>query len=82
MRILKFIVERHSDGFLAYLLGLRGVVMGPGESYKAALADAKSAAQFHIETSLHGTDRLTSEIRDAYKTTHLQAGYTAPSQKH
>lgn len=50
MRTLKFIVERHSDGFLAYPLGLRGVVMGQGDSYETALADAKSAAQFHIET--------------------------------
>ena len=50
MRTLKFIVERHSDGFLAYPLGLRGVVMGQGNTYEAALADAKSAAQFHIET--------------------------------
>jgi predicted RNase H-like HicB family nuclease len=49
MRTLKFIVERHSDGFLAYPLGLKGVVMGQGDSYEAALADAKSAAQSHIE---------------------------------
>jgi predicted RNase H-like HicB family nuclease len=47
---LKFTVERKSDGFLAYPLGLRGVVMGQGDSYEEALADAKSAAQFHIET--------------------------------
>jgi predicted RNase H-like HicB family nuclease len=50
MHTLKFIVERHSDGFLAYPLGLKGVVMGQGDSYEAALADAKSAAQFHIES--------------------------------
>lgn len=50
MRTLKFIVERHSDGFLAYPLGLRGVVMGQGDSYEAALADAKSTTQFHVET--------------------------------
>lgn len=49
MRTIKFIVERHSDGYLAYPLGLRGVVMGQGDSYEEALLDAKSAAQAHIE---------------------------------
>jgi predicted RNase H-like HicB family nuclease len=49
MRTLKFIVERHSDGFLAYPLGLKGVVMGQGDSYEEALLDAKSAAEAHIE---------------------------------
>jgi hypothetical protein len=33
-----------------YREGLRGVVMGQGDTYEAALADAKSAAQFHIES--------------------------------
>jgi predicted RNase H-like HicB family nuclease len=66
MRTLKFIVERHSDGFLAYPLGLRGVVMGQGDSYDTALADAKSAAQFHIET--FGTDAFDedSDVEAAY----------------
>jgi predicted RNase H-like HicB family nuclease len=66
MRTLKFIVERHSDGFLAYPLGLRGVVMGQGDSYEAAFADAKSAAQFHIET--FGTDAFDedSDVEAAY----------------
>jgi len=50
MRVLKFIVEKHTDGYLAYPLGLRGVVIGQGDSYETALADAKSAAQFHIDT--------------------------------
>jgi predicted RNase H-like HicB family nuclease len=49
MRNLKFIVERHKDGYLAYPLGLRGVVMGQGDSYEEALLDAKSAAAAHIE---------------------------------
>ena len=42
-------MERHSDGYLAYPLGVRGVVMGQGDSYEEALADAKSTAQAHIE---------------------------------
>ena len=38
------------DIYVAYPLGLKGVVVGQGETYEAALADVKSAIQFHIET--------------------------------
>jgi predicted RNase H-like HicB family nuclease len=47
---LKFIVEKHADGYVAYPLGLKGVVVGQGDTYEAALADGKSAVEFHIET--------------------------------
>ncbi len=47
---VKIIVEKHSDGYVAYPLGLKGVVVGEGETYEEALADVKSAIQFHVET--------------------------------
>jgi predicted RNase H-like HicB family nuclease len=47
---IKVIVEKHSDGYIAYPLGLKGVVVGEGDSYDAALADAKSAIDFHVES--------------------------------
>lgn len=47
---LKIIIEKHDDGFVAYPLGLKGVVVGEGDSYEDALADVKSAISFHIET--------------------------------
>jgi len=50
MTQLKFIVEQHSDGFVAYPLGFQGVVVGEGNTAEEALSDAKSAAKFHIET--------------------------------
>ncbi|HEX4414005.1 MAG TPA: type II toxin-antitoxin system HicB family antitoxin [Lacipirellulaceae bacterium] len=50
MTQLKFVIEQHADGFLAYPLGLSGIVVGEGDTYDDALADAKSAAKFHIET--------------------------------
>ncbi len=50
MRNFKIIVEKHPDGYVAYPLGLKGAVVGEGESYEEALADVKSAIQFHIET--------------------------------
>ncbi|MBC8446623.1 MAG: type II toxin-antitoxin system HicB family antitoxin [Chloroflexi bacterium] len=50
MRQFKIIVEKHPDGYVAYPLGLKGVVVGEGDTYEEALADVKSAIQFHIET--------------------------------
>ena len=47
---IKIIVEKHTDGYVAYPLGLRGVVVGQGDSYEEALSDIKSAIAFHIET--------------------------------
>ncbi|MBD2102890.1 type II toxin-antitoxin system HicB family antitoxin [Leptolyngbya sp. FACHB-261] len=50
MRNFKVIVEKHPDNYVAYPLGLKGVVVGEGDTYEEALADVKSAIQFHIET--------------------------------
>jgi predicted RNase H-like HicB family nuclease len=50
MRQFKVIVEKHPDCYVAYPLGLKGVVVGEGDTYEEALADVKSAITFHIET--------------------------------
>ena len=50
MRQYKIIVEKHPDGYVAYPLGLKGVVVGQGDTYEEALSDVKSAIRFHIET--------------------------------
>jgi predicted RNase H-like HicB family nuclease len=50
VRPLKIIVEKHPDGYVAYPLGVKGVVVGEGETYEEALADVKSAIRFHVET--------------------------------
>jgi len=50
LRKIKIIVEKHSDGYVAYPLGLKGVIVGQGDTYEDALADAKSAIKFHVET--------------------------------
>jgi predicted RNase H-like HicB family nuclease len=59
VRQIKVIVEKHPDGYVAYPLGLKGVVVGEGDTYEEALADAKSAIRFHVET--FGKDVLDSE---------------------
>lgn len=50
MKNLKIIIEKHPDGYVGYPLGLKGVVVGEGDTYEEALADVKSAIQSHIET--------------------------------
>ena len=50
MNQLKIIVEKHPDGYVAYPLGLKGVVVGEGDTYAEALSDVKSAIRFHIES--------------------------------
>ena len=59
VRQFKVIVEKHSDGYVAYPIGLKGVVVGEGDSYEDALADVNSAIRFHIET--FGPDILETE---------------------
>ena len=59
MKQFKIIVEKHPDGYVAYPLGLKGVVVGEGSTYEEAVADVKSAIRFHIET--FGKDLLDGE---------------------
>lgn len=50
MRQFKIVVEKHPEGYVAYPLGLKGVVVGEGDTNEEALADVKSAIRFHVET--------------------------------
>lgn len=59
IRNLKIIVEKHPDGYVAYPLGVKGVVVGEGDTYEEALADVKSAIKFHVES--FGDDVLEVE---------------------
>lgn len=61
MRQIKIIVEKHPDGYVAYPLGVKGVVVGEGDTYEEAVADVKSAIKFHVES--FGPDVLETEPR-------------------
>lgn len=50
LREFKIVVEKHEDGYVAYPLGLKSVIVGQGDSYEEALSDVKSAIKFHLET--------------------------------
>ena len=59
---LKIIVEKHSDGYVAYPLGLaRGVIVGQGGSYEEAMVDVRSAIAFHLETFGAGSLALSDD---------------------
>ena len=47
---MKVIIERHADGYVAYPVGMKGVVVGQGDTYEEALQDVTSAIRFHVET--------------------------------
>jgi predicted RNase H-like HicB family nuclease len=50
MQPIKIIIEKHLEGYVAYPIGIKGIVVGEGDTYEEALADVKSSIQFHIET--------------------------------
>jgi predicted RNase H-like HicB family nuclease len=56
MKQIKIIVEKHADGYVAYPLGLKGIVVAEGDTYEQALIEVKSAIQFHLDT--FGEDAL------------------------
>jgi predicted RNase H-like HicB family nuclease len=67
MTNFRIVVEEHPDGFVAYPLGLKGVIVGEGETYEAALDDVRSAIRFHVET--FGKDSMgDTPILKAYLT--------------
>lgn len=50
MHNVKIVVEKHEDGYVAYPLGIEGIVVGEGDSYEEAIADVKSALAVYVET--------------------------------
>jgi len=50
LRRFKIIVQKSKEGYVAYPLGLKGVVVGDGDTFEEALEDVKSAINFHLET--------------------------------
>lgn len=66
MRQYKIIVEKHSDGYVAYPLGLKGIVVGQGGTYEEALSDVKSAIRFHIESFGEDVFEIDPPILEAF----------------
>ena len=66
MSALKIIIERHPDGYVSYPLGLKGVVVGQGDTYEEALNDVRSAIEFHIETFGRDAFETESPVLEAF----------------
>ena len=56
---IKVVIERDEDAYVAYPLGMKGVVVAQGDSYDEVLADVRSAIQAHIKQ--FGPDSLPSD---------------------
>jgi predicted RNase H-like HicB family nuclease len=63
---VKVIVEKHADGYVAYPVGLQGVIVGEGDTYDEALADVQSAISFHIETFGSAVVEDASSVLDVF----------------
>ncbi len=66
VRRVKVIIEHAEDGYVAYPVGMTGVVVGQGDSYEEALADITSAIEAHLRE--FGVDSLEpdSPVIDAF----------------
>lgn len=58
----KIVVQKCEDGYLAYPLGLKGVVIGDGDTFEEALENVRSAITFHINTF---GDEVLADIVDS-----------------
>ena len=68
MKSIKIVVEKHPDGYIAYPLGIQGVVVGEGDTYEEALNDVQSAIAFHLETFGESVLETDSSILEAFVT--------------
>lgn len=50
MNQYKISVKQNHDGFIAYPVGMKGIVIGEGDTCQDTLEDVKSAMAFHIES--------------------------------
>jgi len=66
MKSIKIIVEKHPDGYVAYPLGIKGVVVGQGNTYEEALADVQSAIRFHVESFGESVLEIEPPILEAF----------------
>ena len=66
MKQVKIIVEKHADGYVAYPVGLQGVVVGEGDTYEEVLADVQSAITFSIETFGSAVIEDASSVLDVF----------------
>lgn len=50
MKDIKIVILKEEDGYVAFPIGLKGVVVSDGDTYEEAYKNLKEAIKFHIET--------------------------------
>ena len=63
---IKIIIEKHSDGHIAYPLCIKGIIVGEGESCEEALKDVTSAIEFHVETFGNDVFKDKIDVEEAF----------------
>ncbi|HEX3314994.1 MAG TPA: hypothetical protein VHR72_08895 [Gemmataceae bacterium] len=63
---LKVIIERHRDGYVAYPIGIKGAIVGQGDTYEEALADVRSAIRFHAAMFGPESLKVDSGVLEAF----------------
>ena len=66
MKHYKIVIEKHPDGYVAYPVGIKGVVVGEGDTYEEALRDVQSALKFHVETFGVGSLESDEPVIEAF----------------
>lgn len=66
MKTVKIVVERHPDTYVAYPLGIQGVIVGQGDTYEKAVADLESALRFHLDAFGADTLEVDPPILEAF----------------
>ena len=64
MKQFKIIIEKHSDGYVAYPVGVRGAIAGQGDTYEEALSDVKSAIACYVKVFGEELLEYTSSVEE------------------
>ena len=65
-RRFKIVVQRSEEGYIAYPLGLKGVVVADGATFEEALRSVQSAIAFHVETFGKEVLEEVADSQDVY----------------
>ena len=66
MTTIKILLEKHEDTYVAYPVGIEGIVVGQGDTYEEAYDSAVSALRFHIETFGQDILNVDDPIKDVF----------------
>lgn len=63
---VKIAVIKEEDGYVAFPIGLKGIVVGDGDTFEEALSSVRGAIKFHLETFGEEVLKDLYEAKDIY----------------